>query len=438
MLEAFVRAKLLLAVVALSCCVPARAQAQTAACGLGTPNPGWVSACGAIIGNAQASAAERAKALKYRGVFYVRQRDFASAIKDFSAAIGIDANDTEALNDRALAYQLSGDLDRALADYDKAIALDPKFLLAWFNRGNARNARGNAAGALADYNQAIALKADFGPAYRNRGILRRNGGDIDSAIADETQALQYDGNDAEALALRGGMLLGKHEFDRAIADFDAVVRLRPNNAEAYNNRGAALTQKGELARALADYDRSLLIAPGQAGGYNNRGVVRFAYGSFGAAADDLERAANAAPKNPHPALWRYLAVARTGNPSTAELQNAAKAFPPGAWPAPVVDFYLGKITADALRAAAGQGDPKARAGQQCEAEFYIGEFVLAQASGKLIKADQIRPDDPGQNLNRIDPERVKEARPMLARAAETCPPGFTERLGAVSELKRMP
>jgi lipoprotein NlpI len=166
-------------------------------------------------------------------------------------------------------------------------------------------------------------------------------------------------------------------------------------------------------------------------------VVRFAYGNFGAAADDFERAAKAAPVNPYPALWRYLSVARTGNPSTAELQNAAKAFPPNVWPAAVVDFYLGKIDAQGLRAAAGQGDAKARTGRQCEAEFYIGELVLAQASGQLIKADQIRPSDPGQKLDRIDPERVKEARPMLARAAEICPAGFTERLGAISELRRL-
>ena len=435
MCSKLLRARFLLTILFLIGATAA-AQAQSAVCGQGTPTQSWVAACGTIIDNAQASAPERAKALKYRGVFYVRQRDFVQAIRDFSAAIALEGNDAEAFNDRALAYQMTGDLDRALADYDKAIAGDPKSFLAYFNRGNARNARGDLARAVADYSQAITLKADFGPAYRNRGIVKRNGGDVDGGIADETLAIQYDANDAEALALRGGMLLGKSETDRAIADFDAVVRLRPTVADAYNNRGAALTQKGDLPRALADYDRALAIAPDQAGGNNNRGVIRFALGQFGAAADDFERAGMASPKNPYPALWRYLSVARTGNPSTAELQNAAKVLPPSGWPAPVVGFYLGRINADAVRAAAAQGDAKTQRDQQCEAEFYIGQFVLAQAAGK-IDSGQISPDKPDANLNLVDPEAARQAKPMLARAAEICPSGFTERMGAIAELKRL-
>ena len=105
-------------------------------------------------------------------------------------------------------------------------------------------------------------------------------------------------------------------------------------------------------------------------------------------------------------------------------------------PAPVVDYYLGKISADAVRAAASKGDAQTQAAQQCEAEFYLGEFVLAQAVGK-IDPSGIKPDQPDQNLNALDPEAVRQAKPMLARAAEICPAGFTERMGALGELKRM-
>ena len=103
----------------------------------------------------------------------------------------------------------------------------------------------------------------------------------------------------------------------------------------------------------------------------------------------------------------------------------------------MVDFYLGRSSADGVRAAAGQGDAKTRIGQQCEAEFYIAEFLLAQGANK-IDVGQIKPDQPDTALPRIDPEAVRQARPMLARAAEICPAGFTERVGALGELKRMP
>ena len=405
-------------------------------CGTGVPAPAWVSACGAVADNAKAAAADRAKALKYRGVFYVRTRDFDKAIKDFGAAIALDGNDAESFNDRALAYQMVGDLAHALPDYDKALVIDPKFQLAWFNRGNARSERGERPQAIADFTQAIALKPDFGPAYRNRGLVKRALGDIDGAITDQTLALQHDANDYDALMARGALLLGKADLDKAVADFSAAIALRPNQSDAYNNRGAALSQKGELGRAAADYDRALLISPGSTGTYSNRGNVRFALGNFGAAADDLERAAKANMRNSYAALWRYLAIARAGNSSTAELLNASRAFDASTWPAPVVDYYLGKISADAVRAAASKGDAQTQAAQQCEAEFYLGEFVLAQAVGQ-IDPSGIKPDQPDQNLNALDPEAVRQAKPMLARAAEICPAGFTERMGALGELKRM-
>jgi len=430
-----VRATFLAAVIALVC-LPTGARAQTSACGQGAPSQAWVSACGTIIDNAQTAPAERAKALKSRGVFYIQQRNFPQAIKDFTDAIAIDNKDAEALNDRGLAYQLSGDRDRALLDYDRTIAADPKFVLGYFNRGTVRFARGDAAGAMVDFDQAIALRPDFASAYGRRGILKANRGDPEGAIADETLALQYDPNDVEALSLRGAMLMGKGELDRSIADSDAVLRLQPNSAHAYNNRGAAYTQKGDLARALADYDRAISIVPDMGGQYNNRGVVRFALGQFGPAADDFERAAKADPKNPYPALWRYLAVARTGNASTAEFQNAARAFPPTSWPQPVIDFYLGKIGADAVRAAAAKLETQMPHGKECEAEFYISEFLLAQSAGK-IDANQVKPYQPDRALLRMDPEVVKQVKPMLARAAEACPAGFTERVGVLGELKRM-
>ena len=430
------RSRLLLCVfVTLVAATGANAQGM-GSCGQGAPSPVWSVACGAVIDNAQASPADRARAMKYRGVLLVRQTQFELAIRDFSGAIAINPSDAEAFNDRALAYQMSRDLYRAVQDYDKAISLDPKFTLAWFNRGNARSGRGDHAGAIADFTQAIALKPDFGPAYRNRGLVKRAAGDMDGAIADQTSALQYDANDYDALMARAALLMGKAELDKAIVDLDAAIKQRPNQSDGYNNRGAALSQKGELARASADYDRALLISPDSAGTYSNRGNVRFAFGNFGLAADDLARAAKANPRNPYAALWRYLAVARTGNTSTAELLNASGAFDAAAWPAPVVAYYLGKTSADAVRAAADKGDAQTRRGQQCEAEFYLGEFVLAQAAGK-IDPGRIKPDQPDQNLYALDPEAIRRAKPMLVRAAEICPAGFTERMGAVGELKRM-
>jgi lipoprotein NlpI len=48
------------------------------------------------------------------------------------------------------------------------------------------------------------------------------------------------------------------------------------------------------------------------------------------------------------------------------------------WPAPLVQFYLGQLTPEALLTAANSGDAATRVNQTCDANFYIGEYHLWQ------------------------------------------------------------
>ena len=46
------------------------------------------------------------------------------------------------------------------------------------------------------------------------------------------------------------------------------------------------------------------------------------------------------------------------------------------WPGPVLKFYMGRMTEDALMAAAADPDPQTHVGEACEANFYAGENAL--------------------------------------------------------------
>ncbi len=105
-------------------------------------------------------------------------------------------------------------------------------------------------------------------------------------------------------------------------------------------------------------------------------------------------------------LWLFLAQARAGKNSAAELTADAARLKSKDWPYAVIDFYLGHRSLDEMRAAAGKPDDK------CEAAFYAGEWLLLH--GKKV-----------------------EARPELQVASETCPKTFVEYFGAVAELKRL-
>ena len=81
-----------------------------------------------------------------------------------------------------------------------------------------------------------------------------------------------------------------------------------------------------------------------------------------------------------------------------------------AWPGPVIEMLLRTKTPEAARAAADTGDANLRARRTCEVDFYTGLFRLRGAPA--------------------------EARALLQRAADNCPPGTLAGLGARLEAGR--
>jgi lipoprotein NlpI len=204
------------------------------------------------------------------------------------------------------------------------------------------------------------------------------------------------------------------QYDKAIADFDEAIRLNPQDAPTYGTRGYAWYRKGDYDRAIADYGEAIRLNPLRADYYFVRGYTQFWLGRFAASFPDLTDSLRLNPNQSYAIIWRYLAQSRSGEPELAksELSEKLGALDKAKWPAPVIDFLLGKIDPDALLKAAEHPDAKTRRGQVCEAEFYIGEWHLL-------------------NL------RHKEANVLLSRAEKNCPKGFVEYDGAVAELRRM-
>ena len=83
-----------------------------------------------------------------------------------------------------------------------------------------------------------------------------------------------------------------------------------------------------------------------------------------------------------------------------------------AWPAPIVRMFLGQTTEAAVLAAAENARPWQVAGRVCDAQFYAGEYAIAQGG----KEDAIR---------------------LLRLASAGCPKDYIEWFMAPIELKRL-
>ena len=137
-------------------------------------------------GSAPTTAAEHNE----QGITLTNEGKYNEAIAEFSKAIELDQNFTEAYSGRGMAYRKNGQNDLAIVDYNKAIELDPKYAIAYNNRGVAYYSKGQNDLAIADYNRAIELDPKYAQAYDNRGVAYYSKGQNDLAIVDYNKAIE--------------------------------------------------------------------------------------------------------------------------------------------------------------------------------------------------------------------------------------------------------
>jgi WD40 repeat protein len=345
----------------------------------------------------------RADAYRYGGAQMLDHRDYSNAITILTEAIQLDSKNASAYNSRGRGYSGEQEYHRAIVDYDEAIRLDPKYLFAYIGRGLAYYDTQQYGRAILDFDQAIQLDPEYPLAYFWRGLAYFENKDDDRAILDYDEAIQFDPKYAIAFHNRGLAYRAKGENDRAIVDYTEAIRLNPKNALAFNDRGFVYHDKGDDDRAVADFNEAIRLDPATAA--RQRGSWFFYQGDFEKAAADLLRA-NDLRVNAYTMLWLYLARAHMGQDGVAVLSASATQLKSKDWPHAVIAFYLGQRSLDEMRTGARKPNEK------CEFAFYAGEWELLRGNRG-------------------------EAKASLQVAADTCPRGFLEYNGAISELKRL-
>lgn len=152
---------------------------------------------------------------------------------------------------------------------------------------------------------------------------------------------------------------------------------------------AWMIQRGQ--GVAADQDRAKALIRKAADGGNadaNIQIVRelIDQGDHADAARRMQAILDRMPEDRYAALWLYLARMHGGDAALAQSGLAAAFKPYGPrWPAPIADFYLGKLGEEALleRSRANNGLAEGRA---CQALFFVGRYHLA--AGDAARAAQ--------------------------------------------------
>jgi tetratricopeptide (TPR) repeat protein len=243
------------------------------------------------------------------------------------------------------------------------------------------------------------------------------GSHFDLAIDFCTGAIQSEQLPDEDLAIafnnRGLAYYKKKDYDRAIQDYDRAIGLQLNYGAAFARRAEAYQEKREYERALADYEAATQVDR-NLGSERSKGFVFFYLGRMTQSAEMFEKQMKSDPEDIRAILFRYLAETKIGNALIAarELEAQAARLRERSWPAPVIDFHLGKIDEKAMFAAANDPDPKIKNERTCVANFHAGESRLFRAY-------------------------ISGAIPLLRAAVKDCPPELHESHGASTELQRL-
>jgi lipoprotein NlpI len=269
--------------------------------------------------------------------------------------------------------------------------------------------------AIAAFDKALTAN-DLAPslqfiAHYDRGRAHLLLAQFDQAIADYSASLTLRPGETQVLLDRAFAYGKTGKLDQAAADLDSAIGARPKLGFLYGMRAVLDVRRGQADKSREDTKTALTLMPQQTSGSRGIGIANWIAGQLGDAEKNFSDAAD--KKDTHAIygwLWYALTEVRLGKTIP---RRALPDFDLKNWPGPIVNLFLGNGAQEAVFAAATQGEADAINGQVCEANFYVGEWLLQHHD-------------------------LAGAKPLISRAASDCPTNFIEWMPAQMDQAELP
>ena len=224
---------------------------------------------------------------------YIAKKNYAGAIEQYNAILGMKPGEMQYVYNRGVAYSLSGDNAKATADmqrYTKANPTDPLgFDALGVDLGNAKDWTGS----VAAFTQLLALKPNDPDALKNRGIANYNAAKYEVAGADLTRYDELKPNDAAVSNLLSDIALRTGKTSVAITRLKAQLAKNPSDAPAWFNLGGAYYKAKETQNAIDAFTKALALKPSDEVTLFNRGLAYYDLGKAGNSAGYTKAVADA-------------------------------------------------------------------------------------------------------------------------------------------------
>ena len=226
-----------------------------------------------------------------QGIEKLKKEDKQGAIEEFTEAIKIYPNYSEAFYERAKVHYNLGEYKEVIEDTSEAIRINPGYADAYSDRCGTYFIMKEYQKAIDDCTKVIGLNPKFDLPYLNRGISYSKIEKNQEAIEDLNKFIQSKPNDSIGY-LNRGIVKGKlKDFREAIEDYNQALKLSPENPDIYYNRGIAHSDSKEYPKAIEDYSQAIKLKSDYPDAYYNRGDVYRYLNDKQAAIKDFEQAA---------------------------------------------------------------------------------------------------------------------------------------------------
>ncbi len=260
--------------------------------------------------------------------------DYAAALNDFSYAIVVDKQCSEAYYLRGLSFIGYGDTESALDDLNESIRLYPYRPGAYLARAQILFEDGEFDAALSDLAQAESLDSTIGDAYLLRGRIYETidgvGNPSPRALEEYHKAALLMPDNAEVYHYRGAYHFAQGDFDYALTDMNIALAIDPQRGDTYALRARYHALTGAYELAAEDYQAAIENGVGGTGILLELGQVYLISGEAEKALEVFEQAVEQSPDQYQTHYWKSAALLETDQTYFALVEaNTALAYSPG-------------------------------------------------------------------------------------------------------------
>jgi Tfp pilus assembly protein PilF len=170
---------------------------------------------------------------------FIKSRSYSDPITFYNTAVSKNPNSAITYYNRGVLWMARNDYKAASEDFSKAIILCPDYTEAYNSKGVANDNLGNLQEAVNDLNKAVSIRPDYAEAYNNKGSIMGSTGNYQEAMISFNKAIEINPKYLEAHINRVITEYKLKDFAAVLVDCNMIIQLNPHDEKAYQLKATA-------------------------------------------------------------------------------------------------------------------------------------------------------------------------------------------------------